>query len=137
MAQRSIRQAEAVLDSLALSPNDRARLVEEINLAKRPFRQKLDEEQRSSWRRINAATAGVKDEFTRVAAELRALGAEGTSGPLSAREYAERFRQLERQRSDLRERTDVLDHQIDGYQAIEDDPDGWIESLHQRFPTLR
>lgn len=86
---------------------------------------------------LTAQRQQVLEDVCGVRDELAALAAEGKAGRLSGKEYREALAKLnERQRS-LQRHEQQIAKAVESVAAIEDDPEGYADSLYERFPNMQ
>jgi predicted nucleic acid-binding Zn-ribbon protein len=137
MPKRTIAQARDQLDRLTISP-DRRREYERI-LSRHVKREvaRVHTNQMEGYRNLDAEVTDVKQALGDVERGLNDLDRQSRSRDLTASEYRKQFDDLQGERQRLLQRAMSLQAQVDKLAEVEEDPEAYLDSLYERYPTIR
>jgi chromosome segregation ATPase len=137
VAKRTIAEAREALDQLTLSPQQRRDY--ERHLTKLVNREvaRVHQRQLHSYQTLDEEIGGLKAALSEVETQLYDLEKESRGRDLAAAEYRQRFGDLRARRNRLLDRATSLQTQVDKLTEVDEDPEGHLDSLYQRYPTIR
>lgn len=86
---------------------------------------------------LTAQRQEVLEDVCSVRDELAALTAEGKAGRLSGKEYRDQLAKLQQRQRSLQRHEQQIAKAVESVAAIEDDPEGYADSLYERYPNMQ
>jgi len=139
MPQRTIQEARQHLDGLAevMSPKALSPFQAEFDGAQTAAVDMATRHMDTTFAAVAALSDRVDDQVRDVRTGYARLIDEGQAGRITAREFNERFTKLRQQQRDAERRATEAARTAERLEAVELDPEGWADSLYQRFPLTR
>ncbi|MBW3589516.1 MAG: hypothetical protein KY429_08875 [Actinobacteria bacterium] len=137
MPKRTIAQAEQELGRLVMSSDEFGKLEREIQRAKDKAKTMIAEMQTQRFAELEEEIRVVKRAYNAIETEMQDLKAESERRDVAASEYRQRFNDLMQRREKVGARARTLDARIEEYRRIEADPEGWMDDLFERYPTIK
>lgn len=137
MTQRTINEAREALDNMALPPATRREYEKHLGRHVRTELARLSVSQAEQHGALDQGVTDIKQAFSEIQQELEDLEQRSRTSDFAARDYAHYYGELQQRRNRTEHRAMSLQSQLDAYCAIEEDPEGYIDSLYERFPAIR
>ena len=137
MAQRTIAEAQEVLDQMTLAPAKRREYERVLTRHVKQEEARLSVLQAERYEALTDAVSDIKDAYTEVEQRMKDLERDSRSRDMSADEYRRQFEDLQRQRDRLHHQAMSIQSRIDRYTEVEEDPQGYMDSLYERFPMVK
>ena len=133
----TIREARERLAELApsLNPEMYGRLKAELDAAEQAARNHAEQFVNQQLERVDARRHELLVEVCSVRDSYSSLRDESALGRLSGDEYGSRLQDLDTRRDRAEARLADVEREVDRLGGIEDDPLGWADEQHRKYPT--
>lgn len=137
MPRRTIAEARDWLDKNNLSPAKRREYEKHLQRHVKTEVARLSVSQAEVHSQLYDTVADLKRAFTAVEQDLLDLERNSRDMPMTAEQYAMAFGELQKRRDRLHHNAMQVQSRIERYGEIEDDPEGYLDSLYTRFPAIK
>lgn len=135
--RRTIAEAREWLDTTTLPPATRREYEKHLERHVKTEVSRLSVSQSEVHDTLYHTITDLKDAFSSLEQQFEDLERESRDTPMSAKQYAMAYGELQKRRERLTHHAMGVQNRIDHYAAIDDDPEGYIDSLYQRFPAIK
>lgn len=137
MPKRTISEAREALETLTLSPRKQKEYEKFLTDLVDQGVARIHSDQAESYAALSEQVTEVKEALREVEGELRDLEKQSRQQDIGARDYRERFSELQDRRQSILRRARSIESRVKRYIEVEQDPEGHLDGLYRKYPAVR